>query len=183
MPCGNFEPADVDLSFSLPRNLTLLLFADSVHRIGLSTFCHEAKGRLDSGGFAAFAKQDVHGVALQCRWPQRALRIIYVSSFGVAPEPPYHYKFDNKFTQTYYYRLDNGSGHGQHSATAPTAALEASTPLRFAHALALLEAAGEAFVPDVVLVASALWDMARMEELGRGAGAVRRERMPAHASH
>lgn len=156
-------------------NLTLLIFADSVHRIGLAGFCHDAKGRLDRSGFATFAKSDVKGMPLLCRIAvQQAragrrtlLRMLFVSNFGVPPDPPYHYKYAGSQASTWYHAKDNvRRGNG---TAAPTTLLERGTIRRFVRVLSLLQAAD--LTPDVVLVASALWDMARMEELGRGPGA------------
>lgn len=149
------------------KNLTLLIFADSVHRIGLTSFCHEAKGKLDRGDFAGFAKGDVKGMALQCRIRMSGysmLRIVYVSSFGVPPDPPYHYKYLGNQASTWFRK----SGSPANASTLPEL-LEHGTVRRFATTVSLLEAASTP--PDVVLVASGLWDMARMEELGRGPGA------------
>lgn len=180
LPIAPFIPPSSPLAgLRIASNLTLLIFADSVHRIGLASFCHEAKGRLERSGFAGFAKSDVKGMPLLCRIRSSIrgacggsrpaaslLRMIHVSSYGVPPDEPYHYKALGSQASTWYYAHHEDATR---SGANGTTLLERGTVRRFAKVMSLLDAADMA--PDVVLVASALWDMARMEELGRGPGA------------
>ena len=128
---------------------TVLLYADSVHRIGLTAFCNHTEGTL--GGYPGVKAGDYHGTPLRCRWMfgDMSLSFVWMIQYGVALTPPYHHKFATD------HRVHMGSGR----------TLVADTVPRFVRTLDMLKAAGEH--PDMIVMNAVMWDWLRLEQLGR----------------
>ena len=128
---------------------TVLLYADSVHRIGLTAFCNHTAGTL--GGYPGVKAVDYHGTPLRCRWTfgDMSLSLVWMIQYGVALTPPYHHKF----ATDHRVRMDSGR------------TLVPDTVPRFVRTLEMLKAAGE--IPDVILMNAVMWDWLRLEQLGR----------------